>query len=833
MMRDVTPFRQFILKVHSRCDLACDHCYVYEHADQSWRGRPKDGISAETAAQTARRIAEHAAAHAIPEVRVVLHGGEPLLLGIPRTRGVLETLRREISHVARLVLQMHTNGVRLSRDFLDLLAEYEVRVGVSLDGGQAANDLHRLDRRGQSSYDQVVVALALLRESPYRHLYSGLLCTVDLRNDPVEVYRALIDQEPPKIDFLLPHATWANQPPGLPGRRSPVQPKDGSTPYAQWLNEIFDAWDRSGRPLAIRTFDSVLAALHGRPSTTESLGLVSADLLVIEVDGALEQADSLKTAFDGAPATGFDVYNNSLDEAAAHAGITARQGGLEQLCDTCRSCPVVAVCGGGLYAHRYNPDTGFDNPSVYCPDLQEMIMHVAEAEPGHAGSHAATSASETAPAQHSLSAPDFDALAAGYGGSGTIKALAEPQRSIRRNLLAALAKVGPQNDRLFTTAWDRLAALDVEHPQAVETVLAHPYVRAWAVRCLEPAADPDGFPLSGTGPVAEDYAHLASITASAYLHAGQPGTLTLRARDGLVHLPGIGALRVPPTATEAVVDVISEQHITVSCDDGTRSVDLLDPEADWLPVRRLEADGLSVAFDDLDPYRSCHGLAAPRLSDADFGRWRDSFPQAIAFADDHLPRYAGGLRSGLGTVMPMVAPVDGSYRSAAARHAFGAVGASLPDDPELLALLLVHEFQHVKLGALLDLCDLYELSDVEPRHYAPWRPDPRPMEGLLQGTYAHIAVTEFWRTRHRSASGETAAVAESHFARWREHTAEAVEQLLRTGSLTVLGERFVRGMGETVTPWLDEPVSAAARSAAQRSSAEHRASFEEHLRAGR
>ena len=33
------PLRQFVLKVHSRCDLACDHCYVYQSADQSWRGR--------------------------------------------------------------------------------------------------------------------------------------------------------------------------------------------------------------------------------------------------------------------------------------------------------------------------------------------------------------------------------------------------------------------------------------------------------------------------------------------------------------------------------------------------------------------------------------------------------------------------------------------------------------------------------------------------------------------------------------------------------------------------------------------------------------------------
>jgi hypothetical protein len=36
----LVPFRQLVLKVHSRCDLACDHCYVYEHQDYSGPNRP-------------------------------------------------------------------------------------------------------------------------------------------------------------------------------------------------------------------------------------------------------------------------------------------------------------------------------------------------------------------------------------------------------------------------------------------------------------------------------------------------------------------------------------------------------------------------------------------------------------------------------------------------------------------------------------------------------------------------------------------------------------------------------------------------------------------------
>jgi uncharacterized protein len=87
MTGGVAPFRQFVLKVCSRCDLACDHCYVYESADQSWHSRPKV-ISEHTVTVAAERIAGHARQHALPGVRVVLHGGEPLLAGLATLRWI-------------------------------------------------------------------------------------------------------------------------------------------------------------------------------------------------------------------------------------------------------------------------------------------------------------------------------------------------------------------------------------------------------------------------------------------------------------------------------------------------------------------------------------------------------------------------------------------------------------------------------------------------------------------------------------------------------------------------------------------------------------------------
>lgn len=337
MSGPLVPFRQLVLKVHSRCDLACDHCYVYEHADQSWTARPK-GISDEVISWTALRLAEHAEEHALSSVQVILHGGEPLLAGTERLRRVCEELRTALHGVSELDLRIHTNGVQLSERYLDLFAEFGVRVGISLDGDKAANDLHRRFANGRSSHDKVLAAVDLLRRERYRHLFAGLLCTIDLRNDPVAAYDALAALKPPRIDFLLPHATWDEPPP---------RPDGIPAPYAAWLMAVYDRWDAQGRPVSVRLFDSVISTLGGGPSLTESMGLAPADVVVVETDGTFEQADSLKTAYDGAPVTGQDVFRHTLDDVARHPGITARQQGLAGLSEQCRSCPVVRSCGGG------------------------------------------------------------------------------------------------------------------------------------------------------------------------------------------------------------------------------------------------------------------------------------------------------------------------------------------------------------------------------------------------------------------------------------------------------------------------------------------------------
>ncbi len=322
----------------------------------------------EIARRAATRIGEHVRSHQIPSVALILHGGEPLLAGRELITELVCATHAAVGQDVRVDISVQTNGVGLNDSYLRLFNDLDIHVGVSLDGGQEAHDRHRRFVGGRGSYAAVAGGLDRLTEAPFRHLFSGLLCTIDLRNDPVATYKALAEFDPPRIDFLLPHGTWASPP---PGRMHGV----ADTPYADWLIEVFDHW-YFAPSIEIRIFEDIMQLLLGADASNEMLGLSPKRIVVIETDGAVEVADSLKVAYPGAATTGLDVSANSLDEALLLPGVVARQLGERSLCPQCRACDIRRVCGAGLYAHRYRPGTGFYNPSVYCPDLIKLIGHV-------------------------------------------------------------------------------------------------------------------------------------------------------------------------------------------------------------------------------------------------------------------------------------------------------------------------------------------------------------------------------------------------------------------------------------------------------------------------
>ncbi|MEU3282076.1 FxsB family cyclophane-forming radical SAM/SPASM peptide maturase [Streptomyces antibioticus] len=359
------PFRTFILKVANRCNIDCDYCFVFNSRDQAARRLPARMDLAVVRA-AARRIGEHASAHRLQTIHVVLHGGEPLLVGVAHMAGLLQTVRDSVPAGTRVLFELQTNGTLLSDAWLDLFERYEVAVGVSLDGPPLANDRHRLTHAGRSSAASAVRGIELLRSRP--HLFAGLLAVVGLANDPVEVHDYLAAFEPPVIDFGLPHATHDDP----PHRSDPSVPE-----YGLWMSRVYDAWlARPEYRHSVRMLEDIVALSSGVRGSVETLGLAPPTSVVIESDGSIEAVDTLRSVEEGATWLGLDVLRHSFDEALSHPKLLHRQHGKEALAEQCRACPLVDVCGGGYLPHRFSEVQGYRNPSVYCADLEYLIRHV-------------------------------------------------------------------------------------------------------------------------------------------------------------------------------------------------------------------------------------------------------------------------------------------------------------------------------------------------------------------------------------------------------------------------------------------------------------------------
>lgn len=316
----------------------------------------------------ANRIAQHVEAHNLDSIAVVFHGGEPLLVGAARISGYVKAIRNVVS--CSIDFGVQTNATLLTEEILSVLEEHRVSVGISFDGDQEANDRNRVFHDGRGAYAETQKGISLLCSRPaWRRLFAGVLAVVDLRNSPLDVYRAIAEINPPSMDVLLPDCHHDSPPP---------RPLGDRIAYGRWLAKLFDIWYEEQPSFDIRYFAEIMSLMLGGQSTLETIGDAPADMVVIETNGDIEPVDTLKIVGVAATNIGRTVSNTSFDDVIDLPAFRSRLIGKSALCDTCQKCPEVDNCGGGYLPHRFGKGNGFLNPSVYCADLQYLFEHMRQ-----------------------------------------------------------------------------------------------------------------------------------------------------------------------------------------------------------------------------------------------------------------------------------------------------------------------------------------------------------------------------------------------------------------------------------------------------------------------
>ncbi len=364
-----TPISSYLVKVHSRCNLMCDYCYEYNCGNTSWKQKPRE-MDDKVYEQLLVRVKEHALEHNITEIFFSFHGGEPLLRSSEFFTYAVNRAKDYLEPATKISFGMQSNGTLLTGELIDLMANLDISYGLSIDGPPHVHNKFRVYSNGDKSYEEAARGARLLQSENGKKVSGGFLAVIDVTEDPIEIFEHLAAFNPPSIDFLEPHATLDQMP------RGKKNFKDES--YGKWLITLFDYWfDSSANHIPIRKFEELIEHIFGGSGSVESFGLEPVNLLTIATNGDVETVDCVKASAPNAHFLGLNIFDNTIDQVLTHEMIKIRQIGIEALASECRSCELVAICGGGYFPHRFSQKNGYHNPTVYCQDYKILIKHIS------------------------------------------------------------------------------------------------------------------------------------------------------------------------------------------------------------------------------------------------------------------------------------------------------------------------------------------------------------------------------------------------------------------------------------------------------------------------
>ncbi|MDT0323161.1 cyclophane-forming radical SAM peptide maturase AmcB [Streptomyces millisiae] len=238
------------------CNLDCRYCYL------PFR-KLKHQMSPKVAAALARAVGQ--LDDSGQPIGIVWHGGEPFAVGQQNFRALLAPFE-ELRHAARIHHYVQTNTTLITDTWCELLAEHDVRVGVSIDGPAKLN-AERVDLRGKSAFDRILRGITTLREHgvPFSVIsvvgtlgiampeelleFLGSLGARSVGFNIEEIEGVNTDREPPSAeqaeDFWRRVLTWSGQHPDAPEVREVARLADylrliRSGHRADWSRRLLD-----------------------------------------------------------------------------------------------------------------------------------------------------------------------------------------------------------------------------------------------------------------------------------------------------------------------------------------------------------------------------------------------------------------------------------------------------------------------------------------------------------------------------------------------------------------------------------------------------------------
>jgi uncharacterized protein len=347
------------------CNINCTYCYLPDRDN-------KHVIAQSTVARLFSEI--FASGWSCPEITVVWHAGEPLVVPVSFYREAFAAieLMRPKSVIVKHSFQ--TNGMLIDAQWCRLFLEWNVGVGVSIDGPRELHDRHRKTRNGKGTFDKTLAGIRCLRANgvPF-HVISVL--SRDSLAMPDELLDFYLSEGIDQICFNIEesegdHVSDLFTPnPGGPELRAH---------YAAFLRRFWHQARASGRVKFVREIDLALPRVF-RPDGIAARNIQTEPLAMLNVDSH-GNVSSFSPELLGLKSKDYsdfllgNINHQSLAEIHQTCLDSALHRDIQTGVQACSGdCDYFSVCGGGAPGNKLFENGSFASTTTSYCTLTQMV----------------------------------------------------------------------------------------------------------------------------------------------------------------------------------------------------------------------------------------------------------------------------------------------------------------------------------------------------------------------------------------------------------------------------------------------------------------------------
>ncbi len=347
------------------CNINCSYCYLPDRSN-------KHVISQSTVTKLFTEL--FASGWNNPDLTVLWHAGEPLAVPIAFYREAFATIERlrpkDGPWPVRVKHSFQTNGMLIDEAWCDFFKEWNVGVGISIDGPRELHDAHRKTRSGAGTFDKTIAGVRRLRDAGYPFHILSVLGRASLEM-PEEMLAFYVSEGIDHVCFNVEESEGDYVSDLFQGAELRQR-------YETFLRTFWHLARADGRVKFVREIDHALPRVF-RPEGVRARNIQVEPLGMINVDshGNVSSFSPELLGYKNAAYGDFllgNINRQSLAEIYQASVDSAFLRDIKKGVEACRAhCEYFSVCGGGAPVNKFFENGRFDSTTTSFCTLTQMV----------------------------------------------------------------------------------------------------------------------------------------------------------------------------------------------------------------------------------------------------------------------------------------------------------------------------------------------------------------------------------------------------------------------------------------------------------------------------